>query len=85
MAKFIAASIFLGMILTGPLSGQEPTVTLGLAGSPLAENGGVANVTATLSALSGLDVTVSLAFSGTATLTTDYTRSDSQIVIPAGS
>ncbi len=64
---------------------DPPTVTLNLTGSPLAENGGVATVTATLSALSGLDVTVNLAFDGTATLTADYTRSGSQIVIPAGS
>jgi len=62
-----------------------PTVTLGLTGSPMAEAGGVATVTATLSAVSGRNVTVSLAFSGTATLTSDYTRSASSIVIPAGS
>ena len=36
-------------------------------------------------AVSGLDVTVNLAFSGTATLTADYTRSGTSIVIPAGS
>src|SRR5207247_3188444 len=64
---------------------NPPNVTLGLSGSPMAEAGGVATVTATLSALSGQDVTVSLAFSGTATLTTDYTRSGTSIVIPAGS
>ena len=52
-----------------------PTVTLSLSGSPLAENGGVATVTATLSAVSGQDVTVDLGFSGTATNVADYTRS----------
>ena len=62
-----------------------PTVTLSLSGSPMAEAGGVATVTATLSAVSGQTVTVNLAFSGTATLTSDYTRSGSSIVIPAGS
>src|SRR5947207_1034206 len=41
--------------------------------------------TATLSAASSFDVTVDLAFSGTATNNDDYTRSDTQIVIPAGS
>src|SRR5207249_2794829 len=62
-----------------------PTVTLGLSGSPMAEAGGVATVTANLSAVSGQTVTVNLAFSGTATITNDYTASGSSIVIPAGS
>jgi hypothetical protein len=62
-----------------------PTVTLGLTGSPMAEAGGVATVTATLSPLSGQSVTVNLTFSGTATLTSDYTRSGTSITIPAGS
>ncbi|HEV7765412.1 MAG TPA: Calx-beta domain-containing protein [Thermoanaerobaculia bacterium] len=62
---------------------NAPTVTLSLTGSPMAEAGGVAIVTATLSAPSGLDVTVDLAFSGTATLTSDYTRSAMSILIPA--
>jgi len=59
------------------------TVTLSLSGSPLAENGGVATVTANLGAVSGQDVTVSLAFSGTAGAGS-YTASASSIVIPAG-
>ena len=62
-----------------------PTVSLSLAGSPLAEAGGVATVTATLSAASSFDVTVTLGFSGTATNAADYTRSGTSIVIPAGS
>ena len=62
-----------------------PSVTLGLTGSPMVEAGGVATVTATLSARSGYAVIVNLAFSGTATLTTDYTRSGTSITIPAGS
>src|SRR5207248_3147868 len=45
---------------------------------------GVATVTATLSAPSGQAVTVDLAFSGTATLANDYTRSGTSIVIAAG-
>src|SRR5439155_11299247 len=61
---------------------NPPSVTLSLSGSPMAEAGGVATVTATLSAPSGQTVTVNLAFSGTATLTTDYTRSGTSIVIP---
>src|SRR5438094_3876754 len=62
-----------------------PTVTLSLSGSPMAEAGGVATVTATLSAPSGQTVTVDLAFSGIATLGSDYTSSGTSIVIPAGS
>ena len=59
-------------------------VTLSLSGSPIAEAGGVGTVTATLSAPSALTVTVNLAFSGSATLTSDYTRSGTSIVIPPG-
>ena len=62
----------------------QPTVTLGLSGSPLPEAGGVATVTATLSAAHWKDVTVYLAFSGTATLTNDYRPAATSIVIPAG-
>ncbi|TMP96836.1 MAG: hypothetical protein E6L09_14410, partial [Verrucomicrobia bacterium] len=62
-----------------------PTVTLSLSGSPMAEAGGAATVTAALSAPSSMSVTVDLAFSGTATLSTDYTRSGTSIVIPPGS
>src|SRR5439155_26417576 len=64
---------------------NPPSVTLSLSGSPMDEAGGVATITATLSAASGLPVTVNLAFSGTATLTADYTRSGTSIVIPPGS
>src|SRR5205823_6118863 len=62
-----------------------PTVTLSLSGSPMAEAGGIATVTATLSAPSGQNVTVNLAFSGTATITNAYRPSASSIWIPAGS
>src|SRR5207249_1037568 len=62
-----------------------PAVTLSLTGSPMAEAGGVATITAALSAVSGQTVTVNLAFSGTATLTSDYTRSGTSIVIAPGS
>jgi len=61
-----------------------PTVTLSTGTSSVAENGGTTTVTATLSAVSGLATTVNLAFSGTATVTTDYTLATS-IVVPAGS
>jgi hypothetical protein len=62
-----------------------PTVTLGLSGSPMLEAAGIATVTATLSAASGQTVTVNLAYTGTATLATDYTSTPASITINAGS
>ncbi len=64
---------------------STPEVSLALSGSPLAENGGVATVTAVLNAVSAQEVTVSLALTGTATSGSDYTASSLAIVIPAGS
>src|SRR5206468_1343316 len=64
---------------------SAPAVTLSLSGSPMAEAGGVATVTATLSAVSGQAVTINLAFSGTATITNDYLPSATSIFIPPGS
>lgn len=61
-----------------------PTVTLALSGSPLAESGGVATVTATLSAASAQIVTVNLGFSGSATNGTDYVPSANSIIINPG-
>ncbi len=62
----------------------QPTVDLQISGSSLAENGGEATLTATLSTVAGQDVTVLLAYSGAATRDVDY-EAPSQIVIPAGS
>ncbi|MBM4261636.1 MAG: DUF11 domain-containing protein [Deltaproteobacteria bacterium] len=62
-----------------------PTVSLSIAGTSIAETGGIATVTATLSAISGQAVTVGLAFSGSATFNVDYSPSSTSIVIPAGS
>ncbi|MDD3276347.1 MAG: Calx-beta domain-containing protein, partial [Kiritimatiellales bacterium] len=63
----------------------SPTVALSVNNSSIAEASGVATVTATLSEIHTQSVTVNLAFSGTATLNTDYTPSATSIVIPAGS
>ena len=63
---------------------SDVSVTLAMAGSPIAEAGGVATLTATLSKAVQVSVTIQLAFSGTATKETDYTASDTKIVIPAG-
>src|SRR6185369_11462276 len=61
-----------------------PLVNLILSGSPLAENGGVATVRATLSNPSTQNVTVNLGFTGTATSGSDYVASSTSIVILAG-
>ncbi len=61
-----------------------PTVTLSAIPTTISESGGVSTITATLSTTSIDPVTVNLTFSGTATLTSDFTRSGVQIVIPAG-
>ncbi|MFM9960411.1 MAG: beta strand repeat-containing protein [Planctomycetaceae bacterium] len=62
-----------------------PTVTLGISAATLAEAAGTATVTATLSASAGVATIVELGFSGAAQNVFDYTRSNSQIVIAAGS
>lgn len=64
---------------------QQPTVTLPVSRTPFVEEGGVAQVTATLSNRTYVDVTVELGFSGDAVKNVDYTASDTQIVIPKGS
>ncbi len=65
---------------------SAPTVTLSELGSPIAENGGVSTITATLSNPSTSAVTVDLGYGGTATGGgTDYTASGAQIIIGAGS
>ncbi|NNL30478.1 MAG: prolyl oligopeptidase family serine peptidase [Gemmatimonadetes bacterium] len=62
-----------------------PTVTLSATPLSLDEDGSdnPSVVTATLSNPSTQSVTVSLGFTGSASLTTDYTRSGTSIVIPA--
>jgi Ca2+-binding RTX toxin-like protein len=62
-----------------------PTVSLSAVGTPLAENGGVATFTATLSSATTSPVTVGLDFTGTAANGTDYAPSANTITIPAGS
>ncbi|OEK00317.1 hypothetical protein BFP97_01770 [Roseivirga sp. 4D4] len=63
----------------------EPTVTLSVDNNSIAENAGTSAITATLSAVSGRDVTVNLGYSGTATSGTDYNNTAStSITISAG-
>src|SRR2546427_801431 len=61
-----------------------PTVQWTAASQAAAENVGTMTVTATLSAVSGLDVTVPFVLSGTASTPADYTSTASPLVIPAG-
>jgi len=62
----------------------EPTVTLSINPGSIPENGGVATITATLSAPSEKPVTVNLDFSNsTATIGPDFSASSASITIPA--
>lgn len=63
----------------------QPILQLVSSSSTISEDGGVNTITAQLSASSNLETSLGFAFSGTARLTADYTRSATQIVIPAGS
>lgn len=66
----------------------EPVVILSadsLQNARISENAGSTRVTATLNGKASKDVTVNLAFSGTATFGLDYSVSGSQIIVPAGS
>ena len=60
-----------------------PTVSIS-SSSPIAENGGVSTVTATMSAAAAQSTTINLLFSGTADNGTDYLQSASSITIAAG-
>ena len=62
----------------------QPEVTLSLEGSPMNEAGGVATVTAELSLESNQEVSILLAFTGTAQ-SSDYSASGTSITIPPGS
>jgi hypothetical protein len=62
-----------------------PTVSIALASSSIAENGGTTAVIATLSNPSTQEVTVNLGYTGTASNGTDYSRSGTTITIAAGS
>ena len=63
---------------------DDPTVTLSESAATLGENSGTSIITATLSNASAKEVLVNLDFAGTATNVTDYTRTGTSIIIPAG-
>lgn len=62
----------------------SPTVSISSSAETIDEASGSAQITATLSAVSGQPVTVDLSFSGTAQVGVDYQRSGQRITIPAG-
>ncbi len=73
-------------IATASVTNFAPSaVTFATNTTSIAEDAGIATLTATLSTASAVDVTIDVAISGTATLTDDYTVSVPQIVIPVGS
>ena len=76
-----------GRVDIGSFEQQAPTPTVDLTvdNSSIVEGGGTATFTATLSSVAAFNVTVTLSFSGTTTFPGDYTRTGTQIVIPAGS
>jgi beta-glucanase (GH16 family) len=66
------------------LASDPPTVVLSIDTGMIAEDGGIATVTATLSKTNSLPVSVALAFSGDASAA-DYSASDTNITIAPGS
>jgi hypothetical protein len=64
---------------------QPPQVTLAVTPEDIAEDGGLATITATISAITTFDVEVNLSLSGTATSGVDYSIPGLVITIPAGS
>jgi hypothetical protein len=81
-ARVVGGNVDLGAF---EVQATDPSVTLSRDNANISEAGGVATFTATLSEISGDDVTVTLGLTGTATGGgTDYTASGTQIVIAAG-
>ena len=72
-------------LLAAPVDDDAiPTVTLSINDGTISENGGVATLTAALTAVSSVPVVVDLGYSGTALPGIDFVAS-SQVLIPAGS
>lgn len=77
-----------GNLLTGDAvetwNRVNPEFTLSVNKNTVAEAAGTATVTATLSAVTDVNVSVVLAYSGSVTFPGDYSRSGTQIIILAG-
>lgn len=80
----VSMSIPAAATSTSPVTPVTPSVTLSVSTASIAEAAGTATLTATLSATTTNIVTVNLAYSGSATVTSDYTR-PSLITVAAGS
>ncbi|QTA81634.1 Uncharacterized protein dnl_39760 [Desulfonema limicola] len=76
-------------LTTSPAAGSritgKPSVSFTTSSQSRAENGGAMNVTAQLSVVSGLNVTVPFTLSGTASNGADYSITGSPVTITAGS
>jgi hypothetical protein len=70
--------------VTHPQPAPLPTAALSITPGAIGENFGTATVTATLNAVSGDNVQVTLNFGGSAVLNQSYSASSQTIVIPAG-
>ena len=62
-----------------------PTVTLTVDATDIAEAGGLATITATMSEAAAEDIIITLGITGTATDVTDYTLSATSITLSVGS
>jgi Dockerin type I domain/IPT/TIG domain/Calx-beta domain len=62
----------------------SPTITISSSVTSMSENGGLATITATSSAISEQDITVLYSILGTATSNTDYSTTGNFILITAG-
>ena len=61
-----------------------PVATLSFDNLSISENGGLTTATVSLGAVSALDTTIGLTFTGTASAGQDYSGVQTQVVIPAG-
>lgn len=73
-----------GTEITDLSARSYPTVSLSASTTSIAENGGTAEVSALLSSVYDLDVTVALSLGGTAINGTDYSASSTSILIAVG-
>ncbi|MCE7996431.1 MAG: T9SS type A sorting domain-containing protein, partial [Roseivirga sp.] len=83
-AAVSAIDITDGATVTIDNDDTEPTVTLSVDDNSIAENGGTATLTATLSNLSVNDVDVTIGYAGTADNGTDYNNTASTTITVSG-
>tara|TARA_R110002050_G_scaffold49886_6_gene115668 strand:- start:12638 stop:13585 length:948 start_codon:yes stop_codon:yes gene_type:complete len=71
--------------VAGPNTGDGPEVTVSLSSLSILENGGSADIIASLSSSFSSDVSISFSLAGSAIQGVDYNLSASQLLVPAGS